>query len=170
MSLFQCDICGCVENTATSDGGYLISQLIDKERNKVIYLSYLKALGLKETDELGRYCSVCTPDWFDDRGEYGIGPNPEKKEWHDRFPRMFLPKGQFKTDNVGNLSHKITGDSDFKNYILYTEYCGVLLLSKEELNAISQLLVWYFEPKQWAPIDKIEQKVLHKLKEKLDHD
>ena len=29
MSLFQCDKCGCVENTATSDGGYHIKYLLD---------------------------------------------------------------------------------------------------------------------------------------------
>lgn len=66
MSLYQCEQCGCQENTATG-----------------CYWGREKKL-----------CSFC-----------GDG------EWHGKFKRKFLPKGLFKTNRVGNLEHKETGES-----------------------------------------------------------
>lgn len=42
--------------------------------------------------------------------------DPEIGKWHDRFKRMFLPKGMFETNKVGNLSHIETGDDDYRKY------------------------------------------------------
>jgi hypothetical protein len=42
-------------------------------------------------------CSACDPD---------IG------RWHDKFPRLFLPKGMFVTNERGNLAHIETGSED----------------------------------------------------------
>ena len=61
MSLFQCSKCGCAENTATSDGGYLLRLLLT---NKVALESYRQVLGLKPDDKLGNYCCVCNPAWY----------------------------------------------------------------------------------------------------------
>lgn len=45
-------------------------------------------------------CSACEPD-------------PDSLDntegWHDRFPRRYLPKGQFVKDRNGNLIHRDTG-------------------------------------------------------------
>lgn len=48
-------------------------------------------------------CSACDPD---------IGV------WHDKFPRLFLPKGMFVTNQRGNLAHKETGDEDTAAYAI----------------------------------------------------
>jgi hypothetical protein len=48
-------------------------------------------------------CSACDPD---------IG------RWHDRFPRLFLPKGMFITSDRGNLAHIQTGSEDCSAYAI----------------------------------------------------
>ena len=48
-------------------------------------------------------CSACDPD---------IG------KWHDKFPRQFLPKGMFVTNQRGNLAHKETGDENTAAYAI----------------------------------------------------
>jgi hypothetical protein len=48
-------------------------------------------------------CSACDPD---------IG------KWHGRFPRLFLPKGMFVTNERGNLAHKGTGDENIAAYAI----------------------------------------------------
>lgn len=37
-------------------------------------------------------------------------------KWHEEFPRIFLPLGEFKTNQVGNLEHIATGDTDVSKY------------------------------------------------------
>lgn len=76
MSLFQCEECGCRENTACC----------------LFWTSYL-------SDDGRALCSVC---------DTRIG------EWHNRFPRMFLPKDEFKTNGEGNLEHIETGRTDLE--------------------------------------------------------
>lgn len=120
MSLFQCDVCGCVENTACSDGGNIMKYLITKEREPEVYESYRQVLGLKENEEFGNYCCVCNPVWFNNK-QYGIGKNPNKKEWHNRFERIFLPKGEWETNPFGNLQHKITGEEDYYKYAIKSQ-------------------------------------------------
>lgn len=48
-------------------------------------------------------CSACDPD---------IG------KWHGKFERVFLPKGQFHTNDRGNLEHTETGSEDCKSFAI----------------------------------------------------
>ena len=79
MSLFQCEKCGCAENTSASWSKYWAS-------------------GGEPL------CSACTDG-----------------TWHGKFPREFLPKGEFITNNDGNLEHIETGESA-TNFYRNTEY------------------------------------------------
>lgn len=58
-----------------------------------------------------RLCSACQPSSYVD-GE----KNDDGGKWHGKFQRVFLPKGKFHTNKVGNLAHNETGDEDFKKY------------------------------------------------------
>lgn len=73
MSLYQCEECGCCENTAL--GSYC-----GEER---------------------KLCSECAT---------GV--------WHVEFDKVLLPKGQFVTDENGNLAHRETGETGFRKYEL----------------------------------------------------
>ena len=64
--------------------------------------------GAKENTAVGAYwgrekkiCSQC---------DTGV--------WHNRFPRIVLPMGMFKTNKEGNLAHIETGDTDVKKYAI----------------------------------------------------
>lgn len=117
MSLFQCDKCGCVENTACCNGGHFIRYTINKEKYPEVYKSYKEVLGLSEGEEFGKYCCVCNPIWFDNH-KYGIGKNPNKNVWHNIFGRIFLAKGEWETNKVGDLQHKKTGEQDYYKYAI----------------------------------------------------
>ncbi len=116
MSLFQCDHCGCIENTALTNGCW--GAPLVKDVPKAL-ASYREVLGLQGDEEFGRYCSACTPIWFNEEGNYGIGPRPadyvcrdkDSGKWHGRFERRFLPKGEYETAANGNLRHKVTKQS-----------------------------------------------------------
>lgn len=98
MSLFQCQHCGCCENTALSSQGFLpLGEYFDWS-----YAPDREGLLL---------CSVCGPVAYRDGTptEYG-------GQWHGRFPRVFLPLGQFRTASNGNLEHIETGDQDYSKY------------------------------------------------------
>lgn len=97
MSLFQCENCGCVENTALSCQGF---------KNVPNWFDWT---GIE--DRRGKkICSACGPSTFDDGRptEFGV--------WHGEFERTFLPKGMFVTGRNGGLEHIETGDSDFEKY------------------------------------------------------
>lgn len=100
MSLFQCENCGCVENTALSAQGFKwLADSFDWQ-----YASERKGMLL---------CSACGPTHYRDgtrAREYG--------KWHNVFPRVFLPKGKFKTNGAGNLEHVETGSDDYHQYAL----------------------------------------------------
>lgn len=100
MSLFQCENCGCCENTALSSQGFngFFEKLYDWS-----YAPELKGMKL---------CSACGPV------KYSDGEATEYGEWHNRFPRVYLPKGMFITNGVGNLEHKETGSDDINKYAL----------------------------------------------------
>lgn len=99
MSLFQCDNCGCCENTALSAQGFApMKDLFDWSE-----IEELKGLKL---------CSACGPTRYRDGAPTKFGV------WHGAFPRMFLPKGMFVTNRVGNLSHKENGDDDVRKYAI----------------------------------------------------
>lgn len=99
MSLFQCENCGCCENTALSSQGCAgaFEQFFDWS-----YAPERKGMKL---------CSACAPTHYtDEEGATGFG------KWHGHFKRTFLPKGQFKTNRVGNLEHIETGSEDFSKF------------------------------------------------------
>ena len=91
MSLFQCYECGCRENTATCN-----------------FWSRMDGAGQWRgvPAQPWMLCSACDPD---------IG------KWHDQFPRLYLPKGMFVTNERGNLAHRETGDENVKAYAIEQE-------------------------------------------------
>ena len=97
MSLFQCEECGCVENTALSAQGF-------KWMTKLFNWDGIE-------DRKGKLlCCACGPT------EYSSGKETEYGVWHDQFDRTFLPLGEFETNDVGNLKHKETGDEDYRKF------------------------------------------------------
>lgn len=95
MSLFQCEKCGCVENTACTSLSW---------RPELYNWSGMEEFKGKEL------CCVCSPLKYRDGNDTGHGV------WHNRFKRCFLPKGMFKTNAVGNLEHIENGDCNFAEY------------------------------------------------------
>jgi hypothetical protein len=99
MSLFQCENCGCVENTAlSSQCTKWMPEVFDWE-------------GIEDLEGKA-LCCVCAPKKFSDGNPTKFG------KWHNHFPRMFLSKGEWETNKEGNLSHKKTGETDFEKYKL----------------------------------------------------
>lgn len=96
MSLFQCEHCGCMENTAFSPLGNVFSDLYD-----------WKGIEDREGKKL---CSACGPSKLNNGSDTKFG------KWHGKFNRVFLPKDMFFTNSVGNLQHKENGDEDFRKY------------------------------------------------------
>ena len=103
MSLFQCENCGCVENTALSSQGFhgLFEKLFDWS-----YAPERKGMKL---------CSACGPV------KYSDGRDTKYGKWHNVFTREYLPKGMFATNDVGNLSHRENGDDDYHKYTIKEE-------------------------------------------------
>lgn len=99
MSLFQCEVCGCCENTALAAQGF-------------VWLSDCFDWSYAPEREGKRLCSACGPTHYRDgkATKYGV--------WHDEFDRVFLPLGMFVTNRVGNLAHKDTGDENFRAYAI----------------------------------------------------
>ncbi len=95
MSLFQCHICGCRENTACANQGFIRDRLFDWS-------------GIEEYRGK-KLCCVCGPKYYSDgktRVKLDLGlDSGYVGVWHGRFDRIFLPKGEFTTDRVGNLVH-----------------------------------------------------------------
>lgn len=99
MSLFQCENCGCVENTALCFQGC--------KRNPDSF----DWTGIE--DRKGKMlCSACAPENFSDGSPTWLG------NWHYKFKRTFLPIGEFKTDNQGNLEHIKTGSKNYRDFAL----------------------------------------------------
>lgn len=97
MSLFQCERCGCCENTALAAQGFRYMR------------AYFDWDGIE--DRKGKLlCSACGPTLYRDGNTTGYGV------WHDKFERVFLPMGLFKTNQKGNLEHISTGSEDFRKY------------------------------------------------------
>lgn len=87
MSLYQCDNCGCVENTAC--GFYHMRNM-----EKLVRPAYRgKAL-----------CSACGPKTFPSGEETGYG------KWHGRFTRKFYLLGSLYTDQQGNVKVRATDE------------------------------------------------------------
>lgn len=99
MSLFQCEVCGCCENTALSCQGFRdIAECFD--------WTYAPEREGK------RLCSACGPVLYAGQGptKYGV--------WHGQFSRAFLPMGMFKTNRSGDLEHIETGSTDFRLFAI----------------------------------------------------
>lgn len=100
MSLFQCEHCGGRENTALSCQG------IGK-----FAADWFDWIGIE--DRKGKLlCSACAPSKHSDGTPSGLG------EWHDNFPQLFLPMGEFKTNDQGNLEHIESGSTDLKAFAI----------------------------------------------------
>ena len=93
MGLFQCERCGCAENTACGVGMFYHAP-------SSFDWSFAPELKGK------RLCSVCGPVRL-----AGGQPTITEGKWHGLFPRMFLPMGMYVTDNQGNLVHRDTSAS-----------------------------------------------------------
>ena len=102
MSLFQCEVCGCVENTALSSQGIGSHKFF---QDCYDWEGFEDRKGKK-------LCSACGPAKYDDGKPSDLG------KWHNQFDRVFLPKGKFKTNRVGNLEHIETGDDNYMKYII----------------------------------------------------
>jgi len=99
MSLFQCEHCGCAENTALSLQG---TKGID---------DWFDWTGIE--DRKGKLlCSACGPPKDEDGDDTKLGT------WHGEFERVFLPMGEFKTNREGNLEHVKTGSTDFRKFAI----------------------------------------------------
>lgn len=85
MSLFQCEVCGCKENTALACQGCT-----------GYAESFFDWSGIE--DRKGKkLCSACAPTKYKDGSVTPYG------KWHGQFKRVFLPLGKYRTDRVGNL-------------------------------------------------------------------
>ncbi len=99
MSLFQCENCGVVENTALACQGFKDCadwfnwDGIEDRRGKLL-------------------CSHCAPTIEANGRHSGYG------KWHGMFKKVYLPKGMFKTASNGNLEHIETGEQDYKKYAI----------------------------------------------------
>jgi len=96
MSLYQCESCGCMENTACGYHLTMLSSSFDWSK--------------EDTDGSLKLCSACAP------AEYIDGTPTKFGKWHGIFDRVYLPKGQFKTNCVGNLEHIETGETDIRKF------------------------------------------------------
>lgn len=83
MSLFQCQNCGCKENTALSHQGFSWPEDYDWT-------------GMEDRKGM-KLCSACGPT------KYLSGEQTDGGKWHGQFERVFLPKGEYRTNSVGNL-------------------------------------------------------------------
>lgn len=101
MSIFQCERCGCAENTAS---GVAMFHYVPEHFD----WSYAPDLEGK------KLCSACGPRVRDD----GVTPTMTAGKWHGVFRRVYLPMGMFKTDPEGNLAHIETLETDLQKYEL----------------------------------------------------
>lgn len=100
MSLFQCEHCGCCENTALASQGHS---------------GYMtKFFNWKDIEHLKgkKLCSACGPTHYSDGR-----PNNEAG-WHGHFKRVYLPLGMFRTNERGDLAHRQTGDTDINKHAI----------------------------------------------------
>jgi hypothetical protein len=105
MSIFQCENCGCAENTVYGEAFY------DPK--------WFDWTGIEERKGL-KLCSACSPTSFSEGT-----PTKWKGKWHNQYPRIFLEKGMWKTNGVGNLEHidlHVTNYWDFALNKEVTEY------------------------------------------------
>lgn len=100
MSMFQCEVCGCAENTARGVGVFYIQP-------KIFDWSYAPERKGKKV------CSACGPSHYSDGSPTRHGGN-----WHGKFKRVYYPLGFFKTGPDGNLIHVTAGKVDLSKYVI----------------------------------------------------
>jgi hypothetical protein len=105
VSLYQCEHCGCCENTAC---GHFWARA-DVNGFDWTGIESRKGMAL---------CSACAPT------TYANGALTTFGQWHGKFDRTFLPHGMFKTNKRGNLEHIETGSEDFRAYAVATNQRG----------------------------------------------
>lgn len=103
MSLFQCQVCGCCENTALSMQGC-----------NGFAVNFFDWSGI-ENKKGKKLCSACAPTKYSDGTPSNLG------KWHNRFDQVFLPLGMFITNRVGNLEHKETHSENYRDYAIRIE-------------------------------------------------
>lgn len=102
MSMFQCEHCGCAENTALCSA----------------HLAFLhKSFDFSGIEDRKgkRLCSACAPSKFARGQETGYGI------WHGEFRRVFLEIGAWMTDKQGNLARKSDGVTDYMKHAVRIE-------------------------------------------------
>ena len=99
MPLFQCQKCGCVDNSAC--GHYWRAN----RPEKYDWTDMEEYRGMK-------LCAVCGPR------NYANGAPTEFGVWHKRFKRCFLPLGLFEENSDGGLTNKENGDSNYTQYYI----------------------------------------------------
>jgi hypothetical protein len=104
MSLFQCEVCGCCENTALACQGF-------------VYMADCFSWAYAPEREGKRLCSACGPVSYKTEGPTKFG------KWHDQFERLFLPMGQFKTNDRGDLEHIESGSTALRSFALDAAQC-----------------------------------------------
>ena len=57
-------------------------------------------------------CSACGPTNYRDGEQTKFG------KWHGQFNRVFLPLGEFHTNQRGNLEHTATGSEDIHQFAI----------------------------------------------------
>jgi len=114
MSLFQCEVCGCCENTALACQGFK-------------YITECFDWSYAPEREGKKLCSACGPVNYRTEGatEYGV--------WHGEFDRVFLPLGEFKTNQRGNLEHIESGSEDFRQFAIVASVLGETVSVPKEL-------------------------------------
>ena len=100
MSLFQCEHCGCCENTALSGQGC-----------NGHAASFFDWTGFEDRNGK-QLCSACAPTKYKD------GTFTDYGKWHEKFDRIFLPMGRFRTAQNGSLEHIETGDQDYRKFAI----------------------------------------------------
>lgn len=114
MSLFQCENCGCCENTALTHLGRTYQGREDS-------FDWTGKEHLKGM----RLCSACSPTHFSDGTKCSKAGG-----WHGKFKRVYLPKGQFITNSRGDLQHTVSGSTRFYDYAIPEE-----IVNKDNLIA-----------------------------------
>lgn len=122
MSMFQCEVCGCEENTARGVGVYYIQP-------RIFDWSYAPERKGKKV------CSACGPLKYNDGT-----PTRHGGEWHGKFKRTYYPVGLFKTGPDGNLVHAIHGKVDRSEYALSDD-----LVRRAQENGVSVYSQWLSE-------------------------
>lgn len=101
MSIFQCERCGCVDNTACGVGMFYHAP-------SSFDWSYApEREGMK-------LCSACGPTHLK-----GGHPTITEGKWHDLFKRVFLPMGLYVTNQHGNLVTIDKGNPKYTRHQLH---------------------------------------------------